>query len=1047
MPSRSHTGKKTADTPDPAGDPPASAALAWCAGAAATLLIGAALLSFDPLDPPNPAVGVHNAPVANWVGTIGAHVAFEAKLMLGPGVWVVLAAAVWALIWTAGRKPIGQVELRAIGVVMIALSLATAYGVWVRRFGDASAADPWGPGGLFGGWASGQLGPRFGVLGAGIIVAGLAYCGAVLTADRIALAAPRVMIEGTLRLLDIGKTTAPKLKLRTHAGTAWERLRTARVRTWEGAENDLEDAPAAAEETPAQARRRRRAEARAAEQAKPARGGRKASRKAKLAEEDWAEDAEAELPEAETLADDEDWEYVYEDEDEVDAEDDAEASGDEYEYEEEEADEDADAPAAYVEAKKDAKFDPDELRRKMSQMPVNFAQAQAQADLPELAQDEPDLSGYRFPPMDLLEEPEGGFSAEIEQLVRDQAVLLESAMQQYRIDGEVVGIDSGPVITLFEVRLAPGTKVSKLASVSSDLARSLKAQNIRIVPNMAGKDTVGVEVPNLKKERVRMRELMAASREKTQHMMLPMFLGKDASGQPLVQDLNQMPHMLIAGTTGSGKSVCMNAIILSFLYTRRPDELKLVLVDPKMVEMSLFKHVPHLMCPVVTEMSKAAAILEWAVTKMDERYELLAEVGVRDIAGYNALGWDEVRERMDPQSEGEAARIPKKMPYMVFVIDELADLMMTNKEVEGCIVRIAQKARAVGIHLILATQRPSANVVTGLIKSNMPCRICMKVASGMDSRIVLDAKGGELLMGHGDMLFVGPRSSELIRGQGTLVDEGEIRKAVRFLKEVTGPSFERDLVQIKSADADQLAGRDPMFDRAVEIVIETGRGSVSLLQRRLTVGYGRASRMIEMMESSGILGGHKTAQAREVLISEEEWEAMKAQAEADAAGGYAADAEADPGPATGAQAEHAASDESDDNAWEDAETEEVDAEEAALEDGEDAELVDETDVDEEEAESDDEAEASDDDEWEYVYEEVEDESEEDEDTLAEDGADAVAEDASDADSADDAEAAGGVEGAEAEDDDEHAPAPPRSPGASIRSAMPKGRHGRRGAAA
>ena len=256
-------------------------------------------------------------------------------------------------------------------------------------------------------------------------------------------------------------------------------------------------------------------------------------------------------------------------------------------------------------------------------------------------------------------------------------------MQQYKIEGEVVGIDSGPVITLFEVRLAPGTKVSRLSAVSTDLARSLKAQNIRIVPNMAGKDTVGIEVPNIKRELVRVRELMQACPE-AQDMNLPMFLGKDASGNPLVQDLNKMPHMLIAGTTGSGKSVCMNSIIMSFLYTKRPDELKLVLVDPKMVEMSMFKNIPHLMCPVVTEMSKAAAILEWAVTKMDERYELLAEAGVRDIATYNeaGLGGDQ-GPALEPATEEEAARIPKKLPYMVFVIDELADLMMTNKEVEG----------------------------------------------------------------------------------------------------------------------------------------------------------------------------------------------------------------------------------------------------------------------------------------------------------------------------------------------------------------------------
>ena len=469
-----------------------------------------------------------------------------------------------------------------------------------------------------------------------------------------------------------------------------------------------------------------------------------------------------------------------------------------------------DAPAAYVSSKK--QFDPDELRAKMAQMPINFAPKQDNIQAPPR---EMDLTGYQFPGMDLLEEPEGDFTEAMADIVREQGESLEMAMREYKIEGEVVGIDSGPVITLFEVRLAPGTKVARITAVDSDLARALKAPNIRIVPNMAGKDTVGIEVPNVQKERVRLKELMSADRAKLEKMKLPMFLGKDASGNPLVQDLNAMPHMLIAGTTGSGKSVCMNSIIMSFLFTKRPDELKLVLVDPKMVEMSMFKSIPHLMCPVVTEMNKAAQILEWAVTKMDERYELLAEVGVRDIGSYNSLGWEEIKERLDVEDEMEAARIPKKLPYLVFVIDELADLMMTNKEVEGSIVRIAQKARAVGIHLILATQRPQANVVTGLIKSNMPSRVCMKVASGMDSRIVLDAKGGELLLGHGDMLFLSPRSSELVRAQGTLVDDSEIRKTVKFLKTVSQQAFEPQLVQIKDGgDASALdEERDPLLQR------------------------------------------------------------------------------------------------------------------------------------------------------------------------------------------------------------------------------------------
>ena len=417
---------------------------------------------------------------------------------------------------------------------------------------------------------------------------------------------------------------------------------------------------------------------------------------------------------------------------------------------------------------------------------------------------EENFEGYQFPTLDQLEDPEGDYSTAMEDAVREQAAILEEALRTFQIDAEVAGIESGPVVTLYAILLAPGTRVARLNAISSDIARALQAQNIRIIPNMAGKSTVGIEVPNSKKEKVRLKELMSSGRSR--EMTLPMFLGKDSAGDPLVVDLTKMPHMLIAGTTGSGKSVCMNTIIMSWLYTKRPDELKLCLVDPKMVEMSQFSDIPHLMCPVVTEMGKAAAILEWAVGKMEERYELLREAGVRDISGYNDIGEDELREIFKPSNDLEWAKLPKKLPYLVFVIDELADLMMTNKEVEHSIVRIAQKARAVGLHLILATQRPQANVVTGLIKSNMPCRVSFKVASGMDSRIVLDHKGAELLLGMGDMMIVTPDKTEVRRGQGTLVTDRETRQVAKFLKTVAGPTFERSLLNVRPPSSDGQGG-------------------------------------------------------------------------------------------------------------------------------------------------------------------------------------------------------------------------------------------------
>ena len=365
-------------------------------------------------------------------------------------------------------------------------------------------------------------------------------------------------------------------------------------------------------------------------------------------------------------------------------------------------------------------------------------------------------------------------------------------------------------------------------------------------------------------------------------MVLPMFLGKDASGEPLVADLVKMPHMLIAGTTGSGKSVCINTIIMSWLFMKRPDELKMILVDPKMVELSQFGEIPHLASPVITETAKAAASLAWAVKKMEERYELLKEAGVRDLPSYNNIPWEEKKEIFQPGTELEEAKIPRKLPYIVFIIDELADLMMSAKEVEQHIVRIAQKARAVGIHLILATQRPQANVVTGLIKSNMPCRLSFKVASGMDSRIVMDTKGAELLLGHGDMMMVTPQNPEPCRTQGTLVDDSETRKVVRFLRGRRGTDVRTQpdpgpcLSGLAGGGGDGEQERDPLFDEAVRIIIESGRGSVSLVQRRLSIGYSRASRLVDQMAMAGILGEHKGSVAREVLISIDDWDRMQA---------------------------------------------------------------------------------------------------------------------------------------------------------------------------
>lgn len=524
----------------------------------------------------------------------------------------------------------------------------------------------------------------------------------------------------------------------------------------------------------------------------------------------------------------------------------------------------------------------------VSPVKVNFPTAQRTARAEAYPRR---IENWELPPVDLLQDPEYGFTAQQEHLVREQAKVLERTLEEFRIDARVVEIDTGPVITMFELKLGAGIKVSQIASLSNDMARALKAHAIRVVAPISGKNTIGVEVPNIKKEKVRLKELMSLAGKKATDMALPLFLGKDAGGAALVADLAKMPHLLIAGTTGSGKSVCINSVILSLLMTKRPDHVKMILVDPKMVEMSQFKSVPHLMCPIITDMPKAEKILEWAVTKMDERYEILAEAGVRNLEGYNGLGGEELYKRFQPANEEEKAQISTHLPYIVIIIDELADLMMTSaKEVEHHLSRLAQKSRAVGIHIIVATQRPEAKVVTGLIKSNLPCRISFRVASRMDSRIVLDQNGGEVLMGQGDMLFLPPGSHKLIRAQGTYLEDGEVVAVLENLAARSRPEFHPELVQIRSSGTEgDLSLRDPLFDDAVKIILESKRGSVSLLQRRLTIGYSRASRLIDQMAEAGIVGDYKGSQAREVVITEEQWEAMRSAMEADIQKNYAAD--------------------------------------------------------------------------------------------------------------------------------------------------------------
>ncbi len=514
---------------------------------------------------------------------------------------------------------------------------------------------------------------------------------------------------------------------------------------------------------------------------------------------------------------------------------------------------------------------------------------------PQKAYVPPSYQDYALPSLDLLDEAEYSFASVQEKVVKAKASALERLLSEFNVSARVVAAETGPVVTMFELKLAAGVKVSQISSLANDIARALGVAAVRVVAPLTGKHTIGVEVPNSEKEKVRMKDMMLLAGRRPERMAIPLFLGKDSAGEALVSDLTTMPHLLIAGTTGSGKSVCIFSIISGILLTRRPDQVKMILIDPKMVEMAAFNTIPHLMTPIVTETKRAVQILEWATVKMDERYSLLAEARVKNVAEYNAIGPEEIINRFKPTNKDEEAMIPKKLPYIVIVIDELADLMMTAaKEIEAYIVRLAQKSRAVGIHIVLATQRPQATVVTGLIKSNMPTRIGFRVAARMDSRIILDQNGAETLLGQGDMLFLKPGTSDLVRAQGTFVDEVEVRRIVKHLKDVAEPQYHPELAQLGRPDAADMV-LDELFDEAVRIILDSGRGSVSLLQRRLSVGYARASRMIEMMAGMGVLGEYKGSQAREVIITPEEYEQMREQMEAES--GTEADDEKQPEPA------------------------------------------------------------------------------------------------------------------------------------------------------
>lgn len=487
--------------------------------------------------------------------------------------------------------------------------------------------------------------------------------------------------------------------------------------------------------------------------------------------------------------------------------------------------------------------------------------------------------GYTPPPLSLLD-AEASTRAEVdEEVLRKNSMLLEHKLKDFNVEGKVIAIHPGPIITMYEFEPAAGTKISKIANLEDDLSMLLGGRSVRILPHLPGKAAIGVEVPNNERETVWLKDILSSKAYQKSGSKLSLALGVNAEGHPMVTDLAKMPHLLVAGATGSGKSVGINAMILSILYKFSPQDVRLILVDPKMLELSIYGDIPHLLLPVVTQPKKAVVAMKWAVKEMERRYRLMADVGTRNLAGYNEkvrigsielIGEEEAEKKL--AEDKEAICHTGHLPYIVVIIDELADLMMVaGQEMEETITRLAQMARAAGIHLVLATQRPSVDVITGLIKANFPSRIAFKVTARHDSRTILDSIGAEQLLGNGDMLFMTPSGGNLVRVHGCLVTEDEIARVVEHLKQQGDPVYNEAILKAAEESASGVPGfdeeDDEIYDTAVKLVAETRQASISMVQRRLRIGYNRAARLIERMEAEGVVGQASGSKPREVLIN------------------------------------------------------------------------------------------------------------------------------------------------------------------------------------
>ena len=783
----------------------------------ASAFLMVSILSFDPADPPGHSVYPPNAKVHNFCGTAGAYVAWSILAAIGDGAYAMLLFLIFGSFLWVSRISTEDKIFRVIGAALLVLDVTVAAAMIAT-----SARMPESNGGIFGLGIWQYLEPRLGAFGTVLLMIPVGLVGLILLTDTLLVTVPLIIVRW----------------LRDRASGPAKDLATASLATAGAAIGRLAGLPATRAGT---------AVAEAGEDRAPQPIVRKQRRPAEP-------DATAGPPKRDAGAG--------------------------------EPGEDAASASP-----------PPPLRQVIIRHARPPARPQDEEDddfaftpLPST----PRNQEYQLPTLDLLQDPQyaEGRDQDQEAHIRELAEVLTKTLAEFGVNATVVAIETGPVVTQYELALAPGIKVGKVISLSEDIAIGLKAPSVRIVAPLPGKDTIGVEVPNTARQVVCLKEIVLLAKDAPERMGLPLFLGKDSTGDPLVRDLASMPHLLIAGTTGSGKSVCLNTTIMSLLLTRTPDDLRLVLIDPKMVELSVFNKLPHLLCPVVNDMRKAEAILGWLVDRMDERYRLLSQAGVRNIAGYNRLTREEVIARFQPQGPQQEAKLLFHMPHICVIVDELADLMMVAaKEVEMHVTRLSQKSRAVGIHLVMATQRPSVDVLTGLIKSNLPIRISFQVATRVDSRTILDSMGAEKLLGQGDMLFMVPGVHKFIRAQGAFVSDQDIQNVLDFVTAKAEPEYQRDLVQLKVEGDEQpgddgeallAAGADdPMYNQSIEIVLEHQRGSVSLLQRRLGIGYGRAARLIDQMAEDGIVGDYKGSQAREVLLTLEQWQALKQQRRTD----------------------------------------------------------------------------------------------------------------------------------------------------------------------